>query len=161
MKPTNKLLLAAIAFGAAAAPNFTASAAEISANATFTLAAPPTPVTVSAASPVAFGQRYIPATSSADYTIDPTASGDGQGSVTIDNGRPSTSYSLTLGAATCPTDVTFTPTAAYNNVAVQSGNNFEYAESVTEVSLGGTLNVANSAQAGDGSCTFQVTIADI
>ena len=160
MKTTNKLLVAVAAFGAAAVPNFTASAADISASATFTLATTPAPVTVSTATPVAFGQRYIPVADNVDYTIDPAASGGGQGSVTIDNGRDAVSYSLTLGAATCPANVTFAPTAAYNGTTVASGTNFTYATAATTVSLGGTLNVTSDATAGSGSCTFQVTVAD-
>lgn len=166
MKTITKLCLAGVAFGSMAVTSLSASAADIPATATYTLAALPAAVTVSNAQAVAFGTRYIPADGgdAATFTIDPTGTGDGQGSITIDNGVPTAQYTLTLGAAACPAAdsnaVTFTPTAAHNTNAVADGATFAYIGGATTLSLGGTLTVPAGAAVGAGTCTFQVTLVN-
>ena len=161
MKIITKPLLAGVAFALTAASSLTASAADIQGSATFELAALPAAVAVANASPVTFGRRYIPATDPADYVIDAAGTGSGQGSITINDAVANEAYSLTLGAATCPTGVTFTPTAAYGGQAVASGANLTYTAGASTLSLGGTLNVGNTATAGQGTCTFQVSLVTV
>lgn len=163
MQKINKLLLAGVVFGGMALGNLTASVANIQGSATVTLVALPPAVTVSTATPVAFGNRNIPRQGERDaqFTIDAIGTDSGQGSVTIDNGTDTATYSLTLGVANCDRGVTFSPSAAYDGSVVNSGGTLSYVTRSKTLSLGGTLTVPAAATAGHAVCTFNVNLVNV
>jgi len=162
MKNITKLGAAALLAGAAIFPALNANAVDHIAD--FTLQTAPVLASVASTSNTLFGNVTIPASGKDDATKTPETNGK----VTISGGVQGTSYTLTVGSATCldrdstsGNVVTLVPSAVYRNITVNGGasGDITFDTGTADITMGGTLTVKAGAKAGNGTCTYDVTIA--
>ena len=165
------LILGGVLGGLLGGSAMSSMAANIDGTATFTLHVMPS-LTLSASTPVTFGQRFIPATGIATYEISPflgnEAGENGVGSVTITTRAdhyPRQFYHVTTSPPDCPSGVNFTVTKRLQSQGqFFSGPAAEFtlypAGSTTRLYLGGTLRVDADATPGPGACSFNVIFTE-
>jgi len=162
MKRNINLGLATLLFTSSILP--VVSAHAVPATASYTLVDAPRVVTIAEEAPTVFGDVRIPGVGEEDLITPP----EREGRISISNATEGAAYTLNVGVATCGAvgsqtadqGVSFVPDANYGTgyFPGSGSSSLTYEADLNFISLGGTITVRSTATAGEGVCTYDVTL---